>query len=129
MNFGKGWVVFECINNNLTIEIDDTKRLISILPPRYTNEFISKFITQLYVDRHADWEDKLLHKKQKLAAIKPRSNGSVVYIGENILYMAIYCNAIIKNGSELHVEYSITKIGESFKDFSTKQHKAIISII
>lgn len=128
MDFGKGWVIFECINDYSVYEIDNSKELISILPPRYTQKIVSKFILQMYIDRYADWEDKLLHKKQKLTSIKPIINGSSIYVGRDLMLMALCCDKIKKIENKLEVKYKITNIEKFTGMTSVEHHSTIISI-
>lgn len=128
MDFGKGWVIFECVNDFSIHQLNDSKVLISILPPRYTQKTISKFILQMYVDRYADWEDKLLHKKQRLTSIKPSINGSSISVGRELMLIAFYCDKIKKNGNELEVEYKITDIENLTGITNITNHNTIISI-
>ena len=58
MKLGPSWIVVEESQNGV-------RSLVSIINPRWSYEFVSKFVTQMAVDKHASFEEMIAYKKNK----------------------------------------------------------------
>ncbi|EGR1115069.1 hypothetical protein EFU35_07160 [Vibrio cholerae] len=88
MKIGKTWAVFECD------DVDDSRKLLSLMPPRLPSKYVHFFVEQTYVDRYGDLNEKLAHKKCNSVNLKAQANGSVVILklpGEDKYIIAYRC--------------------------------------
>ncbi|MEZ9806594.1 hypothetical protein AB4250_10020 [Vibrio cyclitrophicus] len=88
MRIGKTWAVFECD------AFDDSRKLLSLMPPRMAPQYVHFFVEQTFVDRYGDLTEKLDHKKQTSSNLRAKTIGSVVCLklsGENKYIVAYKC--------------------------------------
>lgn len=104
MKLGSGWIVLE-------ENIDGVSSLVSIISPRRAFEFVSRFVTQLTVDRHATFEEKILFKKNAkswpYSVVIERNYQGNMWCDVNPLIRAHYCQLLERKEDKLFYTYKL----------------------
>ena len=104
MKHSPGWVIFE------ERQPSGEKRLLSVLSPRRTQQFVVQFMQQLYVDKFGTIEDRLAFKKSSrsypLVAMQDRFH-PIVHLGNNPFFVAIRALDLRLTGNFLEFTYRI----------------------
>ncbi|WP_146161113.1 hypothetical protein [Vibrio splendidus] len=88
MEIGKTWAILEWD------ETDDSKKLLSLMPPKSPVKYVHMFVEQTYVDRYGDLDDRLAHKKRTSLNLRAQSSGSAITLklnGESRFIIAYKC--------------------------------------
>jgi len=106
-SLGKAWIVLEESFHS------DEKRLVAVLSPRKTGDFVAEYIEQAYVDRFASFDEKITFKKDKKKSpfrIERYSiSGTTMRHGHEPMFNAYYAHTLERNGGALLFHYRVYK--------------------
>ena len=104
MNYGAGWIVLE---NKYP---ETSQVILSVISPRRSSTYVSQYIEQLYVDRHASIRERLEYKKSPKNypyRTKVGLYSGIMHCGQSPVLHGIYAHKIVLSGDQLDFSYKI----------------------
>jgi hypothetical protein len=106
-SLGKAWIVLEESSHS------NEKRLVAVLSPRKTSAFVAEYIEHAYVDRFANFDEKIVFKKNKKNSpykIEPYMiKGATISCGHDPVFNAYYAHRLERKGEYLLFHYGVYK--------------------
>lgn len=89
------------------------KRLVAVLSPRKTVAVVAEYIEQVYVDRFASFDEKIIFKKDKKKSPfkieRYMVSGTTISHGHDPMFNAYYAHKLERQGENLLFHYRVYK--------------------